>query len=155
MQVASAEEEVVSLVELLHKVPLLWDFLDSKCLKVLLSTSQALRYQSMDHVHCIRTDRYLDIGHLTGKWARLQVLDMISLKVASDDLRLLLRQSKISVAQLSEGLWPELQQLSLGRFTDLNAGVISVICRQMAITSSILNNFKPAYPGCHVGTDWS
>lgn len=124
MQDASAEDEAVSLVELFYKVPLLWDLLDGKCLKVLLSTNKALRNQSMDHVHCIRTDRYPDMGHLTCNWARLQVLDMTSLKVASDDLRLLLRQSKISVARLSEGFWPDLQQLSLGRYTDLNAGVM-------------------------------
>ena len=59
----------------------------------------------MEHVHCIRTDSFPDLCHLTSSsCTRLQVLDL--------------------TAQRSEGAWPELQRLSLGLGSYLNAGVV-------------------------------
>ena len=100
-----------SLVDLFHEVPRLWDFLDGKSLKTLLSTGQALRNQAMKHVHCIRTGSCLspDMCHLTSSsWTRLQVLDLSSSR----------HLAATSTAQL------ELQRLSLGLHSDLNAGVV-------------------------------
>ncbi len=98
----------VSLSDLLHEVPRLWDFMPSRYLNVLLGVNKEIRRQAQGMVTCIRTTgamRPEQVHHLTkGGWSQLRCLDL-SNSIMKD----------AAAAQLSNGTWPLLQSLTLAR----------------------------------------
>ncbi len=100
--------EPVSLSDVLHEVPRLWDFIDGKGHRVLLGTSSKVRKHACELVTKIRPSSYEqppDISHLTSsRWTQLQVLDVSGSYMDPHQ-----------TAQLSSGAWPHLRSLTLAR----------------------------------------
>jgi len=114
---ASNNPNCVSLSDLLHEVPRLWDFTPSRYWNVLLGVNKQVRRQVQGMVRCIKITEVLQpeqLHHLTkGGWSQLRCLDLSKsyMKAAS-------------AAQLSNGAWPLLQSLTLARgrtFNDLSS----------------------------------
>ena len=107
----------VSLSDLLHEVPRLWDFTPSKYWNVLLGFNTEVRRQVQGMIRCIKITEALQpeqLHHLTkGGWSQLRCLDLSKSCITA-----------ASHAQLSNGAWPLLQNLTLARgrtFDDLSS----------------------------------
>lgn len=126
-QADSAHEES-ALVDLFHRAPRLWDFLDGNSLKTLLSVSREIRDQAIEQVHRIRIAQHSDWCHLTcSNWPGLKVLDVWSSRVDAEMLHScsnrwpLLQALSIPFARLDQAAisalntieWPYLRQLNI------------------------------------------
>ena len=107
----------VSLSDLLHKVPRLWDFTPSIYWNVLLAVNKEVRRQVQGMVRCIKITEALQpeqLPHFTkGGWSQLRCLDLSESCMTA-----------ASHAQLSSGAWPLLQILTLAKgrtFNDLSS----------------------------------
>ncbi len=96
----------VSLSDLLHEVPRLWEFTPSRYWNILLAVNKEVRRQVQGMVRCIKVTEALQpeqLHHLTkGGWSQLRCLDLSKGCMTA-----------ASHAQLSKGAWPLLQNLTL------------------------------------------
>ena len=98
----------VSLSELLHEVPKLWDSMPSSYLNVLLGVNKEVRRQAQGRVACIRTTGAMwpeQVHHLTkGGWSQLRCLDFVKQ-----------HHGGYYYCSAESGTWPLLQSLTLAK----------------------------------------
>ncbi len=96
----------VSLVDVLHEVPRLWDFLQTNCLQTMLSINAPLRkiaHQYVTHLAFPSGWHLADIDAAVSRsWLQLQVLDLRGSNI-----------NAAAAAQISTASWPLLRSLSL------------------------------------------
>lgn len=111
---ASNNPTCVSLSDLLHEVPRLWDFTPSRYWNVLLAVNKEIRRQVQGMVTCIKITEALQpelLHHLTkGGWSQLRCLHLSESCMTT-----------AAASQLSSGAWPLLQSLTLVRGDDLSS----------------------------------
>ena len=112
----------VSLPDLLHEVPRLWEVLDCTSHRALLGTSSELRKHACQRVTKMRLldNTPPDINHLTSdRWAQLQELDLTNGCMDAWE-----------TAKLSCGAWPLLKSLTLARGQHLRSSCDENVFRQ-------------------------
>ena len=98
----------IAFTDVLHEVPLLWDFMNAECCQVLLGANTELRketHRRVTHISSKTGAQPANVSSLVnGGWSQLQILDLTWSNM-----------TPAATAQLSKGAWPFLRTLCLAR----------------------------------------